>query len=96
MPDTNPLDWATPEALQQRAAAAAELDHGTFEWGRVANCGGGVWDIAVTMTKPDTLRVFRVGGNRATELRMLNISEAPDESCHIDDDITVVTRELLW
>ena len=96
MTDANPADWATPEAVQQRAAIAAELDHGTFEWGRIAKCGGGVWDIVVILSKADTRHAFRLSGNRASELRILAISDTPDDSCHIVDDLTAVDTELLW
>lgn len=95
MTDANPSDWADPQAVQQRPAVAAELN-GFFEWGRIANCGAGVWDIAVTMTETHTQHVFKIRGNRATGLRMLSISDAPDESCHIEDDITAVSEVLLW
>jgi hypothetical protein len=70
------------------------LKKGNLEWGRIANCGNTVWDIAVTMA--ETQRVFKIRGNRASELRMLSISDAPDDSCHIEEDITPVSEELLW
>jgi hypothetical protein len=96
MTDANPADWATPEAVQQRTAGAAELKGRTFEWGRIANCGNGVWDIAVMMSRGETQRVFKISGNRASDLKILSISEAPDQTCRIVDDIAPVSEPLLW
>ena len=101
MRQTDAARWAERQALAMRGTLAQELHGNLLEWVRVANCGGSppVWGVAATIGKSNRPRVFRIRGNRATELRMLSIGDKVTESCPAEDirkSLASVGAELPW
>jgi hypothetical protein len=101
MSDDEAVRWSEPAAVKLRKAVAAAAEKRGFEFARVARCGGSpaVWEIGVRLNKPEKLYVFRISGSRATELRMLAVTEKPGRSCIAEDiekDLTRVGSELPW
>ena len=100
LPDSDAARWAEPKAVSARSRAYAVREK-PFDWVRLARCGASpeVWEIAVRPHEAKTLVVFRVSGSRATELRMLSISDRVTPSCVPEDPgvaLTSVGAELPW
>lgn len=93
--------WGEPEAVAMRASAVSSIVGHGFEWERIARCGGSppVWEIAIRPYDSKTVEVFRIGGTRATELRMLAVTDRVTRSCVPEDiskGLTGAAAELPW
>ena len=101
MTDSDAARWGEPEAVASREALVAAVAESFFEWERIARCGGSpqVWEVAVRINASKKLYVFRIGGTRATDLRMLAITGNPAPSCVPEDiakSLDSVGAELPW
>jgi len=99
MSDAEAARWGEPEAVEMRKTADRGI--GLFEWARIARCGGSppVWEIGVRPVQAKKLWVFRIGGSRATELRMLSVTGKTTRSCvpvNINGNLESVGAELPW
>jgi hypothetical protein len=87
MTDAEAVRWSEPAATGARNSVAAVLAKDAFDWQRIAQCGGSspIWEIAIRPDKVKTLIVFRMSGERASELRMLAIGDTTSPSCKPED-----------
>ncbi len=100
MSDAEAARWSEPNALASRRSASSILAHG-FQWERIGTCGGSpsVWEVAVQPNDSRVLQVFRIAGSKATELRMLSVSDTVTQSCiskDVSKGLTDVAAELPW
>jgi hypothetical protein len=101
MSDFEAARWSEPAAARARSAVAQDLEHHTFEWARMGRCAGSpqIWEAGVRIDGSKKLYVFRVSGSRATELRMLAVTDKWTESCAplvVQDGLSTVGAELPW
>jgi hypothetical protein len=101
MAGTDAARWGEPEANAMRKSAASSIVTHGFQWARIVQCNGSppVWEIAVRPNESEKLEVFRISGSRATELRMLAVSDKVTQSCAPKDaspDLSGVAAELPW
>jgi hypothetical protein len=99
--DIDPADYAAPEAVAARAKTARDLRNQSLEWQSVTRCPGTppIWEIAVQTDKPPRTVVFRIAGERATQLRMISIGNRTTPSCariDISKNLGSVGSELPW
>jgi hypothetical protein len=99
--DSDAGRWSEPEALRLRKTAAAGVEQEGFEWKRVARCGGAphVWEVAIHLDKAARTYVFHIAGERATELRMVDVTTQATASCKAIDikkSLDSVGAELPW
>jgi hypothetical protein len=71
------------------------------DWAHLGRCGGSppAWEIGVRIYGSKRLYVFRIGGSRATELRMLAVTDQWTRSCAAVDIRNVLQSvgvELAW
>lgn len=101
MPEAEAAKWSEPEAVAMRSSVAAPIEAHGFEWARIGRCGGSppVWEIGLRPQESKVLHVFRISGSRATELRMLAVSDTATLSCVAEDiskGLMSVAAELPW
>jgi hypothetical protein len=75
------------------AAAASQEGPARPAWPGRGQCGGSppFWEVAIRPHDSKTIEVFRIGGTRATELRMLAVTDGVTQSC-VPEDISKGTR----
>jgi hypothetical protein len=100
MSDSEAAGLSEPEALAVRRSVASILRNG-FQWQRIGACGGSppVWEIAFRPHDSQILQVLRIAGSRASELRMLAVSNTVTQSClarDLSQGLTDVAAELPW
>jgi len=98
--EADAVRWSASEAAGVHAVVAKAFAHNVFGWQRIAKCPGDppVWEISVTLDDP-RLYVFRMNGERATELRMLGVTSKETSGCQVIDwqkSLESVARELPW
>ena len=101
MDDAEAAQWSEPAAMQVHQAVVRAFEHRVFEWAHVGTCAGSppVWEVAVQMDQLKKVHVFRISGSRATELRMLSVTDQWTRSCAVVDirkDLQSVGAELAW
>ena len=101
MSETDAARWGEPEAVQRRRALASSIEKHVFKYQNIVRCGGSppVWEVAARFEEQNEPIVFRIGGSRATELRMLAISHSLTPSCQPEDvemGMAGVAAELPW
>ena len=99
--DIDPSDYATAKAVAIRAKLGRSLEEVTFQWDSVARCPAAppVWEIGLRIDKPPQTVVFRISGERVTQLHMIGISTGPTPSCKsvdISKSLETVGSELPW
>ena len=97
--DSDVAPWSEAAAMAGRKAAVSALKNNAFEWVRIANCGGTpeLWELAIQPYQSRATIVFRIGGSRATELRMVEVTGHWTESCtaiDIHGDLSAIGAEL--
>jgi hypothetical protein len=93
--------WSTPEAMAMRKFSASLIVNKGFQWERIAKCGGSpaTWELAVRPNESEQILVFRIGGSKAIELRMLSVSRTTSRACvpvDMDSGMRAVGGELEW
>ncbi len=101
MDDAEAAQWGNAEAVAMRKRVASVVKKHGFEFERIARCDGSdpIWEVAVHVEDIDRSYVFRIGGSRATELRMLGIAGRLTPSCVAEDSgktLASVGTELPW
>jgi hypothetical protein len=97
----DPKDYASQEAVAARAKTVRALHGKIFEWQAVRRCAGTppVWEVAVRVDDTKRTIVFRIAGERATELRMVEIASRTTPGCaavDISRSLGSVGAELPW
>ena len=93
--------WGEPAAREVRNNVVSVLKGHGFEWKRVARCEGStpVWEVTIQVDESKRVFAFRIGGEHATDLRMLEILDRHTESCvavDITKSLTSIAAELPW
>jgi hypothetical protein len=100
MDDSEAARWSEPEALRVHRALAPAFQHDSFKWEHIGRCAGSppVWEIGVRLDKSKKLYVFRIRGSRATELRMLAVTDRWTQSCATVplESLGTLAKELPW
>ncbi len=99
MEDSEAQRWAESAAVERRNASLANRAS-IFEWEQLARCAGTppVWELAVRYENGSRL-VFRLAGERATDLHMLAITDRLTPTCAVVDlanGISSIAAELPW
>jgi len=99
--DVNPSDYATAEAVAVRAKTDLALRKGISQWQSVARCPGAppVLEIAIRVDKPPQNIVFRISGERASQLRMVGIAAKLTPGCNpigVSNGLETISAELPW
>jgi dTDP-4-dehydrorhamnose 3,5-epimerase-like enzyme len=97
----DPQDYASQEAVAARAKTVRALHGKIFEWQAVRRCAGTppIWEVAVRVDDTKRIIVFRIAGERATELRMVGIASRTTPGCaavDISRNLGSVGSELPW
>jgi hypothetical protein len=92
----NPADaprWSDPDALQSRAKIQAARNNSVMEWRSFARCNG-AREVGVQIDQ--SLYVFSIRGDRASDLRMVSVRPQHSPNCTIAsfDDFTALATEL--
>jgi hypothetical protein len=101
MEDSEAARWSEPEALRVHQAVAAAFHHDVFKWEHIGRCAGSppVWEIGVRLDKSKKLYVFRIHASRATDLRMLAVTDHWTSSCAdfpLASILQTLGTELPW
>ncbi len=101
MDDSEAAHWSEPDALRGHQAVASAFQHHGFDWAHIGRCAAPppVWEIGVRLDKSKKLYVFRIRASRATELRMLAVTDHWTSSCAefpLSSMLKTLGTELPW
>jgi hypothetical protein len=99
--DAEASRWSELEAERVHPKAAADFKEGLLDWESVARCAGAHagWQVAVRLQDSGKPHVFRIGGVKATELKMLSVVDRASEPCTPvagPEMLPTLARELPW
>jgi len=101
MTDGEAAGWSDPDAAEAHKSIHFPTSAGPVDWLGAAECGGRApaWEVAVKVDELKKEFVFRIAGDRATELRMLAVGSGYTDGCtpvDIFKDPGSLSGELPW